>query len=496
MEKKVQIFLEKHHMIEEGEHIILGVSGGADSVCLLLILKKLQEKMKLSLTAVHVEHGIRGKESLRDADFVKQLCEKQQIAVESYHVDAVKEAKETGQSLEEAARSLRYRCFIETAHRLKAGKIAVAHHGDDCAETMLFHLSRGTSIRGLCGIAPMRTIKMSSFGEMFSEGEVCLIRPLLCVTRPEVEEYLHKCGQEYCTDSTNADTTYARNRIRNNILPEFTALNSQAVQHMVRTAGYLEEICDFLDETAWETGRQGVLCSYEGEQLLQTRIMKEHFETMHPVLQKNLIHRILGMMAGSRKDITGGHINSVEDLFGMQVGKTVSLPYGLVAEKVYDAVVIRSFEEQRESGMEEEIKLLIPGETWLPGGLKICTKVLPFDGNSQKIPQKAYTKWFDYDKMKGDILLRNRKSGDYLQIDGTGGHKKFKDFLIDAKVAREERDRIILFAEDSHVIWALGYRISEAYKVTQTTKRVLEIRVYEGENHEGNHEGNHSCYVD
>lgn len=485
MQKKIQIFLEKYHMIEQGDHIIAGISGGADSVCLLLALKELQETFGFKLTAVHVEHGIRGEESLRDAAFAEKFCQEQQIPFLMFSVDAPKKAKEDHQTLEEAARELRYGCFYQACQSCGGNKIAVAHHGDDCAETMLFHLSRGTGLRGLCGIVPVRDGAAELSEHDAGEGSYPVIRPLLGVTRKEIEQFLEARGQAYCMDSTNGDISLTRNRIRNKILPELSAINPQTVQHMVRTAGYLEEVCDYLDMAAWEAGKESVICAYEREQIQEIRILTEGFASLHPVLQKNLVHRLLGEIAGSRKDITALHIDSVCGLFASGVGKTLSLPYGLLAKREYDAVALmrrKNVITPLDQDANREKELRIPGETVWDESLCIRTEIFPYDGNFEKIPQKTYTKWFDYDKIKDTVRVRTRRPGDYFQVDGSGGHKKLKNFLIDAKVPQELRDSILLLAEDGHILWTVGYRISEAYKVTQETKRILSICVDGGKN--------------
>ena len=480
MQKKVKDFLEENHMIERGDTVVAGLSGGADSVCLVLLLKQLQEEVDFTLVAVHVEHGIRGAESRRDAAFARTLCEREQILFLMYEVDAPGYAKVTHQTLEEAARELRYQCFEKACESCGADKIAVAHHADDCAETMLFHLSRGTGIRGLCGITPVRER---------------IIRPLLIVTRKEIEQYLEARSQEYCTDSTNLDTAYTRNRIRHKVLPELTAINARAVEHMVRTAGYLEDVCDYLEEAAWEAGKESICEIREDDgQIKEIQIRKDKFVDLHPVLQKNLIHQLLGTMAGSRKDITARHMQSVLALFAQQVGKWINLPYQLQAKRTYDGITIRKTDtmgkNDEKSGVSQTVHtvqavaLPTPGEWICPDGSRITTRVFPFYGNFQEIPEKTYTKWFDYDKIKSTVFVRNRRPGDYLQTVRTGGKKKLKDFLIDAKIPQEERDKLLLLADESHILWIIGYRISEFYKVTEQTKRVLEICVDGGNEYE------------
>ena len=278
MLKKVKNFIEQHHMIEAGEKILAGVSGGADSVCLLLLLAKLQEPLGFTLAAVHVEHGIRGEESLADAAFTERLCRDLGIPCRRYSVRAAEYARERGLSLEEAARELRYGCFRQACREEGAGKTAVAHHGGDSAETMLFHLARGTGIRGLGGIAP--SIQMDGMQ---------VIRPLLCLTRQEIEGWLREQEQDFCVDATNADVHYARNRIRREVLPGLCRVNSQAIAHMMNTAGQLREISEFLEEAAQQAGA-GV---YEKTAAGRIRIGEERFRQIHPVLQKTLLHQLM-----------------------------------------------------------------------------------------------------------------------------------------------------------------------------------------------------------
>ena len=284
MLKKVKNFIEQHHMIEAGEKILAGVSGGADSVCLLLVLAKLQEPLGFTLAAVHVEHGIRGEESLADAAFTERLCRDLGIPCRRYSVRAAEYARERGLSLEEAARELRYGCFRQACREEGAGKTAVAHHGGDSAETMLFHLARGTGIRGLGGIAP--SIQMDGMQ---------VIRPLLCLTRQEIEGWLREQEQDFCVDATNADVNYARNRIRREVLPGLCRINSQAIAHMMNTAGQLREISEFLEEAAQQAGA-GVYEKIAAESTAagRIRIGEERFRQIHPVLQKTLLHQLIG----------------------------------------------------------------------------------------------------------------------------------------------------------------------------------------------------------
>ncbi len=470
-------------MIETGELVVAGVSGGADSVCLLLLLRELAEEMGFFVKAVHVEHGIRGEESLGDAAFVEELCKEQGIDLLTYHVEVPLARDESGHSPEEAARELRYDCFLQACEECGTEKLVLAHHADDTAETMLFHLARGTGIRGMCGIRPVSE-HLFSGEERGAAARLVVLRPLLCATREEILAWLSGRGQAYRTDSTNADSAYARNRIRERVLPELTGINARAVPHMRQFADQMEAVCDYLDETAWEDARRIVSIGEDPSPTI--RIACAPFLELREVPGRHLLLLLLGIAAGSRRDITSGHVEQVMGLMTADVGAKVSLPGGVTAERTYDAVVLRACAPGADTIPPQtltEQALRIPGETVMENGL--CFSAELFDarengpaGLPEEIPRKTYTKWFDYDKIKGVVLLRSRKPGDYLITDADGGHKKLKKFFIDEKVPLSERDEICLLADGDHILWVVGGRISEAYKVTEDTKRILQVRAH------------------
>lgn len=508
MMKKVLEYQQRLQLIQSGDRIVAGFSGGADSVCLLLLLKEWEQILDFSFCAVHVEHGIRGEESLADAAFAKEFCETWQIPFLLYSVDVPKLAEREHLSLEEAARILRYDCFEQAKQQFGANKVAVAHHSDDNGETMLFHLVRGSGLRGLIGMQPER------------DG---IIRPLLCVCRQEIERFLEEKGVSYCTDSTNSQVQYARNRIRNNIMSELTMLNARATEHMAALSEQLSEVYEYLARTAWETGQQA-LCRQE-TQTGEWELSKKLICQMEPVLQKEFLYQILTRAAESRKDIGAVHVESLRQLFCAEVGKQIHLPYQLTAKSGYETVrICRQWnggqrndtqqkdglqnDTQRDSGFQsggQQIDRsqgpmgcaagsngkIVPIELTtadlaasgsaavraLENGMKIRMQVLAFDGEMEKIPEKTYTKWFDYDRMKDNLSFRHRQPGDYIQVTFLGGRKKLKEYLINEKIPREQREELVLLTEGSEVIWVIGHRISEGYKITAETKRILEVCV-------------------
>jgi tRNA(Ile)-lysidine synthase len=355
MQQKIIAFLKQHRMIEKNDHVIVACSGGADSVCLLLVLCAIRKELGFSLSAVHVEHGIRGEESRRDAAFTEELCKRLSIPLAVCPVDAPAYAAGHRMGIEEAARTLRYDVLREqAADREETVRIALAHHMEDNAETMLFSLARGSGLAGLGGIAPVR-----------KEGKLCFIRPLLCVTRGEIEAYLAELGQPYCTDRTNLDETYTRNRIRRSILPQLTLVNAQAVQHMNRSAEKISQAYDFIREYAEIKYREISVRIQDGdvppeaqtaEKELQTKAQTAKSETqggqrhialrasglcaLHPAIRQEVLRMTLFEAAGHRKDIASVHVEELEGLLKLQSGRRIALPYGLVAFLEYDTVHI------------------------------------------------------------------------------------------------------------------------------------------------------------
>ncbi|MEG1945543.1 MAG: tRNA lysidine(34) synthetase TilS [Lachnospiraceae bacterium] len=460
MYQKILSFMEKHHMIEKGDCILAAVSGGADSICLLEILKRYQEHMEFTLGVVHVEHGIRGKESQNDAEFVEHYCKTHGIPCVVYHCKAAEYARTHKMTVEEGARKLRYEYFAQGARKLGADKIAVAHNQNDCAETMLFHLARGTGLRGLGGIQPVREK---------------IIRPLLCVERKEIEAYLEGQNQKFCTDSTNEELNYTRNKIRHQVLPVLETINNQAVFHMNQMAEMALEAVDLLEELTKKSMEQYVVRDAMNMNISDSIIQEK------PILQKSLLHAALAQTAGNSKDISAVHVQNVKELFEKQVGKQLSLPYGIEAERTYQGVCLRKKKREIVSIKEDNSQIweLEPEQE-----LQICeygycihTKIVENIVQIEEIPKKRYTKWFDYDRIKGSMQLRTRKEQDYFIINADGAKKKLKNYFIDEKVPKHEREKMLLFVDDTHIIWAIGYRISEDVKVTQDTKRILEIQV-------------------
>lgn len=458
MVEKIFGDIRRNRMIEKGDYVIAGVSGGADSVCLLFVLAELQKSLDFSLEAVHVEHGIRGKESLEDALFTEELCRKREIPFRLYTYNVPERAKRERVTVEEAARKCRYEAFSLACEGKEGAKIAVAHNRDDQAETILWNLVRGTGLRGLCGMRPVN-------------GRI--IRPLLGVSREEIEAYLREKEQDFRTDSTNLSDAYTRNRMRRQIIPAMEeGLNVQARAHIAQAGERVLRAQEYLEKLAEEKARR-ISRIQEGE----IRVSAKGFLAEEKVMQEYMLGVWIRSLGAGLKDVGAVHLEEIRSLAEGQSGRRLALPGGRMVRRTGDYLILGTEADLAAAAGEncpQEVPLLVPGESrW--GRYRIITSLEAC--KNQIIPEKKYTKWLDYDTIKNTIQLRSRRAGDYL-IAG-GGRKKLKKYFIDEKILKEHRDQVLLLADGNHILWAVGYRISEACRVTEHTKIILKIQIME-----------------
>ena len=458
-------------MLTCGDRVIAGVSGGADSVCLFLMLLELREKIGFDLIAVHVHHGLRGEAADQDQQFVEALCEQHRIPLEIFRVNLESIAKKRKQSLEEAGRMVRREAFDSVCKKYGGNKIALAHHQNDNAETLLWNLSRGTGLDGLGGIRPVN-------------GK--FIRPLLCMNREEIEEYLAKRKQSYCIDETNAGTDYTRNKLRHLVLPILEEqVNSAAVRHMNETMEQIWELQEYMQEQVEAAYQECVQEHFEKACWIQ--IQQKSFETFPELIKKMVIRKGMEQVGGKKRDLSHKHVDVMMELMNKQVGRTLDLPYEMHAKRNYEGIRLEkqrtySSGEEKKAGIIQECmaELNIPGETILADrNLKLRCKILekPKNLSIKDIPQKIYTKWFDYGIIKSSLYIRTRQAGDTIVIDEKGHQKKLKNWFVDEKIPKEVRDSQLLLAENNEILWVLGHRMSQAYQVKQSTKWILQIEV-------------------
>lgn len=352
-------YIVENNLIDQGTLVFAALSGGADSVCMLILLNELKSELGFELKAIHVEHGIRGAESQKDAEFAAEFCDSLQIECKVIHVDVPSYAKERGLGHEEAARILRYEAFENCVREADAKNVcvAVAHHMEDNAETVIFQMLRGSGARGLCGIRPMS-----------QKNNVTYIRPILCASRNMIEDYLLSKNQKFVTDSTNSDTDYSRNKIRHEILPVLKQINERATEHINESARMLAIQCDYIDaqtntafervckqpSTAYEKACKQPSAAYKkaceqtntaietgGKYTKELCIEIDSFLALHPALQTEVAHKAICEAAGRKKDIGSIHVKKLLELTDLQTGRHIDLPYGLTAYRRYGEIVIK-----------------------------------------------------------------------------------------------------------------------------------------------------------
>ena len=452
--------------------VVVGVSGGADSVALLRVLCQcrdaisLQKGVKpadaLKINVIHINHMIRGEEADRDERFVQDLCQHLDVSFKVYREDIPKMARDQHLSEEEAGRIFRYQCFEKEADLLsKDGtdarevRIAVAHNKDDLAETVLFNMIRGSSLLGLSGIKPV-------------VGRI--IRPLLMTSRAEIEEYLKELGQDYITDSTNLTTDYTRNKIRLSIIPQLREINGSAVDHIVEVAQDASRLNQ--DIAAEISAHYYVENNSIADREANQEIHIPSFRTLSTLAKGELVLSKMEKLSGRRKDITREHIRSECALADMESGKSVDLIYGIQARRSYDTIVLSIKPNNKKTSITQEQTMEKSGKSQPTG--TITTEIIPYDA-SLDLSKKEYTKLIDCDKINFVPVLRTPQPDDFIVVSGEGGSKKLSRFFTHSKVDREKRESFPVVADGDEIIWVVGLRLSERYKVTGSTKRVMKI---------------------
>lgn len=440
MRKKVLSCVREYAMFQQGDRVTVGFSGGADSCCLLHLLYSLQNELKISVSALHIHHGIRGEEADRDAAFCKAFCEKYGIpfAIEYVHVPHT--AAKTGETIEECARRLRYEALFAAAG--ETGKIATAHTADDNAETVLWNLTRGTGLAGLCGIPPVREN---------------IVRPLLFCTRREVENYCAQKHLEFVTDSTNFSSDYTRNRIRHEVLPVLADLNPAVLETVTRMCLNLRAENDFSE----------TLCDFLLQNTDTNAIPLELLKNQPKALACRALKRVLQEKAGG--DIAATHIEAVYAL--LFKNGSVTLPGGVTARSrggVLEFPKITSAEPFEIPFSTENFPVFVP----LPQGKVSIQKYTQKD--LQNLHKDLLANAVDCAKISNTVL-RSRRVGDRFTHGKRAVTKSVKKWLNELGVAPEWRDGVPLLAQGSEILWFGGCGASRFAKPTENTKEFLVL---------------------
>lgn len=459
MLERVKNYIQKWHMLESKDCAVVGVSGGADSICLLWMLSKLQKDIGFRMIVAHVNHGIRGREADDDEAFVKRICMELGVPCESCFANVELIAKKRKQSTEEAGREVRRDFFKQVLEQNHGTKIVLAHHQNDSVETFLMNLTRGTGLKGLGGIAPVN-------------GNI--IRPLLCLKREEIETYLKIEGVSYCLDATNQSDAYTRNRIRNHVLPYLQEeVNPKVIEHINETMEQIRGVQEFLEEQLF-LYRKDCMTQMEKGYLVLAETYHQIPEVMKPLLLKHVLTEV----CGKEKDLEAVHVKQVQELFEKQVGRKLNLPYRMEGKRVYQGVLISEREVCEKSQLKEVFFDIQEKEATY----EIDGRVIQCRVSSDKV-EKKNTKRFNCDIIGNNICIRTRRQGDYITIHPDGRTQKLKSFFINEKIPQDDRERILLVADGNHILWIVGYRTNPLYEVKANTNCILEIQIDEGENY-------------
>ncbi len=434
---KVRKTIAEFNMISEGDTVLCCLSGGADSVTLLLCLRELG----FNVRACHVNHQLRGEESVRDEMFCRRLCEELEIRLDVYSADVETYCKENGFSVEEGARKLRYELFTRSG----ADKIATAHTLSDSLETALFNMARGTGIKGLCGIPPVR-------------GNI--IRPLICCTREEVERFLEQRSQDYVTDSSNLTDDYSRNKIRHNIVPIMREINPSVENAYLAMSRSLRQDMEYIDARALEV--------YNAAAAGKNALNRITLNNAHEAIKSRVIMRFL-----SQNGASCSH-DRVEELKRIaQNGGRADIGGGLTVLCSRDLIRIVS-SDRLETG--EVSFAVVPGEEYCFFDKKIVVQIIDTDGLECNVNKKFANCIADYDKIKGEIFLRNRRSGDRIRLEGRDFTSSVKK-LFNERILAEKRGETAMLSDAEGLFFIEGIGTAERVRVTDSTKRVLICKI-------------------
>lgn len=472
MEEKIIPFIEKHGLLAVGDRVMVAVSGGPDSLALLHFLVQNRKRWQLDILAVHLNHQFRGKEADEDEQVVGELCQKWGIPYISKRMDVAGFAKTHKLGKQVAARECRYQFFEEVAKREGYAKVALGHHADDQIETVLMRLVRGSGLAGLCGIPIVR-----------ETASYTVIRPLLPVSKAEIEAYCQRHHLEPRRDVSNDSDEYTRNYVRHHLLPHLVHLNPNIHQVISDMTATLQEENEYIEKETRKFLKEVI----EEERKEALTISLSSFLNVPLPLQRRLILLLLSYLPVSLKDWGKVHIDSLLKLFHSKEGnKQLHLPNQVVVTKAYQQAHFRRQPVKAKEELAYQLELPSPGEYALVlPKLQVQLTELSVKEKTSLILKKelanlaepCYIALFDIDKLKWPLLLRNRRPGDRIQPLGMAGHQKVKDIFINEKIPQAARTTWPLLADRERILWLPGLKRSNWAQVTADTQRILKVKI-------------------
>ena len=467
--RRVSTFLDEHKLAGPGGPLVVGVSGGPDSVCLLHLLARLRGRLPVTLHVAHLDHRLRGMESAGDAAYVTALCESLDLRLTLEAVEVETYRKKHRLSLEQAARHCRYSLFAAISKGTQAQAVLLGHTDDDQAETVLMHVLRGSGLAGIRGMEPLARWRGTDRRVM------TLGRPLLGTSRRETEAYCAENGLEPRVDSSNRSREHLRNRVRLELLPHLRRFNpnvDRALLQLGASAGQAEEFLNAETAKHWK----GLVRRSQGGLAIDRR----RFLALAPALAVHLLRRALLKLRGDLQGIGAAHIQRMLGVASGPTGKVTRLPGGWTLSAGYDRLFLGPTAQIEASPpiLEGELPLFVPGAT-LVHGWEVRAQVEAYNGASRHSSPRAVaaplTAVMDGAFATRPLWVRSRRNGDRFRPLGMGSPKKLQDFMVDAKVPRGLRDRVPLLCDSDGILWVVGYRMDERARVGPQSKSVLRI---------------------
>ncbi|MEW6356828.1 MAG: tRNA lysidine(34) synthetase TilS [Planctomycetota bacterium] len=462
--------IERYDLLREGDQVVVGVSGGPDSVALLRALCWLRDRRGTPswICVAHLNHMLRGKEAEDDAAFVTRLAERLDCMCFNGKADVRELAAVKGLSIEEAAREARYIYLEQVCMSVNVARLALGHTADDNAETILHRFLRGTGVAGLAGIPPKRRLAERS--------PIMIVRPLIRTRRSDVLAFLQRRRQKYRVDSTNASSAYLRNRLRNELIPMMEAeYNRNAREAMTRLAEACSDAADFLALTARRKFEELPLEHRKGAIIIPTSALAD----LHAAVLPMVIRMVMETMGIGLKQFAHDHYAAIGRLIREKGGeKELALPCGLRVIRSGGGLRLQKGPVKPRRALNP-VELTIPGVTDVPGAdMTITAEIIRGEGEllDRFVPFKdRHEEMVDLDKLSMPLTVRSRKPGERFHPLGAKGTCKLQDFMVDRKIPREERARLPIVADRQGAVWVVSYRIADRVKITSATKQVLKL---------------------
>ncbi|MEJ2103542.1 MAG: tRNA lysidine(34) synthetase TilS [Ignavibacteriaceae bacterium] len=448
IEQKVLMFIDENHLIEKGDKLLVAFSGGADSVFLLYLLIKYKRRFGIEIAAFHLNHKLRGKDADKDEKFCSDFCIKNNIQFKSVSKDVKQISRFKKVSIEEAARELRYKELSNTSEKIKADKIATAHNLSDNVETFLLNLVKGTGLKGLTGIPIQRRN---------------IIRPILCLTSEEIRAYLKSNKISYRFDKSNFNTDYERNFLRHEIIPRLKKqLNPQFEEKIGNTSRILKDVNLFIDRQVNLFSKSAV--DIGGKRLtIHLKKLKSKDEIFNSIFLKTIIEKNFIV------DIDAENVHSLIELINSQTGKSIHLKENFIAIRERDSIVI----EKNKAKNKEVRKKIKIGQKVKFDGKEISIE--PIEKKKQKFSSNKFIEYISGDLVNETFEIRKWRNGDRFIPLGMKGSKKISDFLADEKISTQMKKESLVLTNSGKIVWAIGLRIDERFKVLQGTNRILKL---------------------